>query len=722
MRRVHTSLMTTCWTVLVIGLPTAADASAAQREVFVAIRAADKPGSGTAADPLNGKGPDQLDRLFGRFREEYGDNLKIAFGPGTYYGTRLAATKSNWTIRGAGIDKTIFRTAPDPNSIRTFGFRGPACERFRLSDITFDFNIGKLRKANRAYLWHYAGEPVLRYFHAEDMPQWEKGKDYFATKAMRRRFRNVAHHQGVEYIQIKADPQQDPPADNFTKWRRLWPADHRKLTTWQEGTTYLPGDAVSYQSAGYICLAEMQRDDPAPSASRNWARIDPDAYDPRIHPHAAFIRALPPGGNHVIERVKAIHTNGSRVHDLEDFVIGLGGDNCLIRDCIIDSVHGDYGTKIVLFQGRGSRVTGCKVVCNGANFAYGGWGCYDTLFDNNYAENVCSGVNIDSLTNRNVVFRNNTFRKCARIGLLINVCGRAYTDNLAKATMLYKGRTVSLGSMTMDGLLIEDNDIEVLDGAPYGCVQVQAEGLENVVVRGNHLSKTTGSRGAVAIGVFRAQNVKVVNNVCGPGMTLKSDSPSCTFEGNRTTTGAPVEMWKHVPKCRARIDVRGDVRLRITGRQSFGVMMKHPPWVEGDKKLNSLWSTSPDLGEQWETMRISFVPESDGTISIFLMGRYQQKDKETGEYEPLWACFDKIEAEGAAIRNGDFEQAEGNRPRFWGGPGKYIENADRAASGSGYVCGWLSAANVQSGIKVKRGQPVTVSAQVRAAGKADITP
>ena len=718
-RMMDMSLRDALCLALALGALLVVDLQAAPREVFVALRADDLPGCGTAADPFNGKGPDQLDQLFKMFGEEYGDRLSISFGPGTYYGTRLTAPKSDWSIRGAGIDKTVFKTAPNAESVQTFGFRAAPCEHFRLSDLTFDFNIAALRKANRAYLWHYAGKPVLRYFYADSLPPWESGKDYFAVD-MRRRSRNAARYDGVEYIQIRADPQRDPPKDNFTKWRRLWPTDCTKLPAWSEGRDDRPGDAVRCQGGGYICLADSQQDEPAPPASRNWARIDSVAPDPRIHPHAAFIRADPPGGNHVIERVKAIHTNGSRVHDRENFVLGLGGDNCIIRDCIIEQVHGDYASEIVVFQGAGNRVTGCKVLSNGANFAYGGWGCYDTLFDNNYAENVCSGVNIDSLTNRNVVFRGNTFKRCHRIGLLVSVSGNAYTSKLAAHTMLYRGKSVSLGRMEMDGLLIERNTIEMLDGAPFGAVQVQAKGLKNVVVQGNRLSRTPGESGAVAVGVFKAQNVRVLNNVCDPGMTLKDESPSCTFEGNRTTAGAAVEMWQHMPRCRARIDVRGDVRLRLTGRQSFGVTMKHPPWMKDDEKLNALWSLSPDLGDRWETMRISFVPVRDGTVALFLMGRYQTKSKETGQYEPLWACFDAIEVTGAVLENADFEEAEGKRPAHWEGLGKYVADAGRAASGSGYALGWLRAGLHQPGIKVKAGQPVTLKVKVRAATDADL--
>lgn len=120
-------------------------------------------------------------------------------------------------------------------------------------------------------------------------------------------------------------------------------------------------------------------------------------------------------------------------------------------------------------------------------------------------------------------------------------------------------------------------------------------------------------------------------------------------------------------------------------------------------------------------MRIHFIPEGDGTVAIFLMGRYQRKNNDTDQYEPLWACFDRIEAEGAAIRNPDFEQADGNHPKHWSGPGEYVRSAERAASGSGYVCGWLRAAVTQHGVQVKAGQPVTLTAKVRAAGVADFS-
>lgn len=515
------SCLRTVWTVVAlitasqgwIGTVHAADASHLQREVWVGLRHDGRYGTGTITDPFDASTVEKLNALFSRFQTVYGDNLTVHFAPGVYEGDRLWVPRNNWKIRGAGMDVTIFRTKANPNRTDTVGFRdggytgGPS--GFELSDVTFDFNTPNMRKANRVFTYpEWTGREVS-YFYAKELPEWSIEKEYARGMAVR--------YKGGEYIVVTASKGLGP--DDYAHWAVLRPCQPGKLPKWSEARAYGVGDAVSVGTKAYLCLAKGMRSKPADDP-KSWRTVRSDAPDPLIYTHAAFVCARPPGGRNRVSRVRAINGNGSEFFNREDFVIGLGGNDCVVEDCIVEQFHGDYGTLIVLFFGQNGVVRGCTVRGNNGSItmAYGGWACYDTVFENNYCSNVRSATNIDSLDCRNVTFRNNVFLGCRESGILVNVGGDVISS-LTQYSMPIDGKDVPIARTQMDGLFIYNNLIEMREGASMAGIHAQNAGLRNVRIS-NNMIRSSGSTGrGMAIVVGKGvKNVLITGNSYDIGM------------------------------------------------------------------------------------------------------------------------------------------------------------------------------------------------------------
>ena len=142
-------------------------------------------------------------------------------------------------------------------------------------------------------------------------------------------------------------------------------------------------------------------------------------------------------------------------------------------------------------DGRNSVVRGCTIKANGKCFGYGGWCCFDAVFENNYGENLDGATNIDSLYNRNVTFRNNVLVNCQYVGILVNVGGGHGSS--PPMWIHIDGKKIDFVNQNgMDGLYIYNNYVEMRDDAPFGAIQAQQKGLSNVVIRGNVLRTKSG--------------------------------------------------------------------------------------------------------------------------------------------------------------------------------------------------------------------------------------
>jgi hypothetical protein len=512
-------------------------------EVWMAVRTDGKAGDGTAADPFNASTVNKFDALFERFANQFGDNLAIHLGPGVFYGDRYIMPHSNWKIRGAGRDVTILRTRPDPNAADTIGFWTPnEVSGVEVSDITFDFNTPNLRKSNRAFVYPRSGKPVVGYFWVDSLPAWSDKKVY------RRGYSALVSHKGAEYICVEASEGKEPVQG--PQWSIMRPCDPGKLPAWEKGKTYAVGDAVSLNGKGYLCLVSDTKSSPAADTA-NWHAIRTDALDPHIYTHAVFLAGKSPSGRHEVRRVKAVNGYGSGFLGREDFIIGLGGDDCVIEDCQMSDFQDDsYGSLIVLMNGQNGVVRNCSVrSAGGYNMncqAYGGWGMKDATFENNFSDNAGTGINIDSLGNRNITIRGNTFMNCRYVGILVNVPGGKETDPVY--TWYVDGKEIKIPVSLMDGLFIHDNLVTLTEDCPYGGVQAQQNGLNNVKIYNNVIRTADGKgHGRRAIGVLGKpdMHVRISNNTCDPDMYCEIGVPAFGW-GNVDLTGARIKGLENV--------------------------------------------------------------------------------------------------------------------------------------------------------------------------------
>ena len=520
--------------LVMLGTAWSDEAAYKAHEVWVAADTGGKAGAGTFTDPFDASSAEKLNALFTKFKDKYGDNLTMHFGPGVFFGDKNWSPASNWKIRGAGMDITVFKSKPDPNGIGTVGFREGGYEGgpsgFELSDCTFDFNTAALRHANRAFVFLEGNRGQVSYFYAQNLPQWAADRQYAHGEAVA--------YQGAEYMALMPSKGQAPAQGLL--WSPLRPNHPGGLPAWKAEQTYRPGDAVVEGGAAYLRLAAETKGAPVTDKTR-WQKLDPDAPDPMIYTHAAFMHARPPGGRHRVSRVRAINGNGSAFFGREDFIIGLGGDDCVIEDCVVEQFHGDYASLIVTTFGQHGVIRGCTVRGNDglATMAYGAWACWDTVFENNFCTNVRCATNIDSLTCRNVTFRNNVFMNCREVGILVNV-GGGVVGGCENVATVVDGKPINVSRSQMDGLFIYGNLVEMRDGAPYGGIQAQQDGLTNVHIANNVIRTTSGAGKARALGVLGPGHATVCNNTCEPGMYAEMP-PQAVCRDNYDLLGQPMK-------------------------------------------------------------------------------------------------------------------------------------------------------------------------------------
>jgi hypothetical protein len=172
--------------------------------------------------------------------------------------------------------------------------------------------------------------------------------------------------------------------------------------------------------------------------------------------------------------------------------------------------------------------------------AYGGWACWDTVFESNFCTNVRCATNIDSLNCRNVTFRGNVFTGCREVGILVNV-GGGVIQNHTQYSMVIDEKTIPIARSQMDGLFIHDNLVEMRDDAPYGGIQVQQDGLRNVRIADNVIRTTNGTGRARALGVLgQGVSAIVCHNVCDPGMYCEV-TPESVCHDNSDFLGQPMK-------------------------------------------------------------------------------------------------------------------------------------------------------------------------------------
>lgn len=147
--------------------------------------------------------------------------------------------------------------------------------------------------------------------------------------------------------------------------------------------------------------------------------------------------------------------------------------------------------------------------------------------------------------------------------------------------------------------------------------------------------------------------------------------------------------------------------------------LKSPKWA-GANASRVLLGTFPNTSG-WRQSSFSFLPESDGVVSILARGPLIKSEESPDQLVPAFVDFDEITIDGAEIVNGSFEETTTNDvPVGW----KYyvpstnttpITEANRArvvhgdaAAGYNFIRVWHNSAFAAT-IKVVAGQKVTVT-------------
>ena len=154
-----------------------------------------------------------------------------------------------------------------------------------------------------------------------------------------------------------------------------------------------------------------------------------------------------------------------------------------------------------------------------------------------------------------------------------------------------------------------------------------------------------------------------------------------------------------------RIDIGGErskVELEIK-ECSEKIRASSAGWLNERKNQRLLFIGA--ASDQWETKSISFVPKSNGNVNLCLMGTINKPGA------PLLA-YDDVRINGQPVKNGSFEEGEGDKIAVWSGWGKAKRMNDGGAAGQHYVLANHVNALAQT-IPVKAGEKVTISFQVK---------
>ena len=127
--------------------------------------------------------------------------------------------------------------------------------------------------------------------------------------------------------------------------------------------------------------------------------------------------------------------------------------------------------------------------------------------------------------------------------------------------------------------------------------------------------------------------------------------------------------------------------------------------------------TSPK--PEWTDMQFSFTPQSDGVVTLKLMGEGFEHPV-THQLAPVWVYMDDIRVDGAELTNGSLE-APGIKgcPHGWrteGAPPLWVKDTALAASGDYCSKTWHNGRFAQD-LTLQKDQPVTIRLKIRGLGK-----
>ena len=172
--------------------------------------------------------------------------------------------------------------------------------------------------------------------------------------------------------------------------------------------------------------------------------------------------------------------------------------------------------------------------------------------------------------------------------------------------------------------------------------------------------------------------------------------------------GASMQADDAVAPTNARIDINGSgIALKaVSGPQggSFGNIT----WgKDEDRKFSLTGETAPFVDDQWVKSTFTFVAESDGKVTINLMGNWTPNAAGKKNMDARWVFYDMVTVEGATLQNGDFEKAQDGKPVGWDCTAAlYITSG--GLNGKAMVKAWHNQRCSQV-IEVKKGQTITIT-------------
>jgi endoglucanase len=167
----------------------------------------------------------------------------------------------------------------------------------------------------------------------------------------------------------------------------------------------------------------------------------------------------------------------------------------------------------------------------------------------------------------------------------------------------------------------------------------------------------------------------------------------------------------------ARFDIVADVNARVLddGKVVVGNgTMERRNWVAESEVPRGYTISFPVSHRGWQPLAVRFTPIHDGTVTVSLMGPWEQASPGViYRQEVLW---DDLSAEGTVLTDGGFESRQRDSADGWQSSGGTVveQSADvAAAQGTRYARTWHNQ-TLSTSFKVVSGKPVTIRLSARA--------
>ncbi|HMP76860.1 MAG TPA: glycoside hydrolase family 5 protein [Kiritimatiellia bacterium] len=169
----------------------------------------------------------------------------------------------------------------------------------------------------------------------------------------------------------------------------------------------------------------------------------------------------------------------------------------------------------------------------------------------------------------------------------------------------------------------------------------------------------------------------------------------------------------------------GTARLDVSAQPAVGALtagaattgggsVDRMTWLSPDEQARTCVGYWPIRHFNWTEVGLVFVPQSNGLVTIDLLGPWEMSP--TGTIYLQEVLWDAVTATGAMLTNGSFETLASGRPvgwiNPWGGP-VVVGGEPAAVDGTNHVAAWHDR-RLQTTLSVTGGVPVEIRAWARA--------